>query len=67
MTSLIIIKIRFVCFQENQVGRSCDRSYAKSHPRSIARLHARSYARSHITSHARSHDYRSCEYGITNW
>ena len=49
ITSLIIIKIRFVCFSENEIGRSRVRLYTKS------------YAR----SHARSHDYRFCDPGIT--
>ena len=31
MTSLIIMKIRFVCFQEDEVAGSCVESRARSH------------------------------------
>ena len=39
----MIIKIRFVCFQENEVGGSRIRSYTRLR----TKLHARSCARSH--------------------
>ena len=48
ITSLIIMKISFVCFKEDEIDKSGIRS------------HARSYAR----SRARSHDHRSYNYGI---
>ena len=49
MTSLIIIKIRFVCFWKDEVGRS------------RVRLHGRSHARSRTVLN----DHRSCNHGIT--
>ena len=35
MTSLIIIKIRFICFKKDEIDRSCIKSHAKSY----AKLH----------------------------
>ena len=43
ITSLIIIKIRFVCFSKDKVGGSHIRSYIRSYCRSNCRLHAKSY------------------------
>ena len=49
MTNLGIIKIRYVCFSEDEV----DMSHVKSHTRSNARLHIR------------SPDHWFCDYGVT--
>ena len=51
--SLIIIKIRFVCFQKDEVNRLYVKSYTGSH--------TRSYTRSCI----QLHNYKSCDHGIT--
>ena len=56
MTSLIIIKIRFICFQEDEIGGSQVKSHAKSHAELYARLHAR--------SNTRLHDYRFYNYRV---
>ena len=53
MTSLIIMKIKFVCFKENKVDKS------------FVRLYARLYARLHIRLCTKSHDYMSCDHSVT--
>ena len=53
MTNLIIIKIKFVCFEENEVGRSRVRLYAKSRAKLRAKLRARLY------------NHKSCDHSVT--
>ena len=50
------MKIRFVCFDKDKVGRLHTRSRA----RSFARLCARSFAR----SRARSHNHKYCDHSV---
>ena len=56
MTSLIIRKIRFVYFQENDINGSLIRLHAKSNARSHAKWHARSCIR--------SYDHKSRDYNV---
>ena len=48
ITSLIIIKIRFVCFYKDKIGG----------------LHVRSHARLHVRSRARSYNHRLYGYSV---